>query len=74
MSTSTLPPYETPISSTRIEATSDDDVGGVSEEDVHTFATESFGSVASPYLSPFVNRRGVPDIDYGLRKEGDKVL
>jgi hypothetical protein len=65
------PPYETRISSTRFEglpiATSDDDVGVVSEEDVHTFARESFGAVASRYLSPFVNRGGVLDIDYGLR-------
>jgi hypothetical protein len=60
-------------SGTRFEgppiATSDDDVGCVSEEDVHTFARESFGSVASPYISPFVNRGGVLDIDYGLRNE-----
>jgi hypothetical protein len=49
-------------------------VGGVSEEDVHTFVRESFGAVASPYLSPFVNRRGVLDMDYGLRKEGDKFF
>jgi hypothetical protein len=48
--------------------------GGVSEEDVHTFAKESFGAVASPYISTFVNRRGVLDIDYGLRKEDDKFL
>jgi hypothetical protein len=71
MATSSLPPYETPTS-TRFEATSDDvGGGGVSEEDVHTFAKESFGSVASPYQSPFVNRRGVLDTKYGLRKEGD---
>jgi hypothetical protein len=72
------PPYETAISGTRFEglpiATSDDDVCGVSEKDVHTFAIESFGAVASPYLSPFVNRRGVVNIDYGLRKEGDKFF
>jgi hypothetical protein len=41
------PPFETPISGTRFEglpiATSDDDMGSVSEEDVHTFARESFG-------------------------------
>jgi hypothetical protein len=48
-------------------------VGGVIE-DVHTFAKKSFGVVASPYLSPFVNRRGLLDIDYGLRKEGDKLF
>jgi hypothetical protein len=73
IATSTLPPYETPISSTRFEALSDDDAGGVSE-DVHTFATKSFGSVASPYLSPFVHKCGVLDIEYGLRKEGDKFF
>jgi hypothetical protein len=75
MATSTLPPYESPTS-TRFEANTDDDVGGggVSEEDVRTFAEESFGSVASPHLSPFVNRRGVLDTNYGLRKEGDKFF
>jgi hypothetical protein len=71
------PSYETPISGTRIEglpiATSVDDVCGVSE-DVHTFASESFGAVASSYLSPFVNRSGVLDIDNDLRKEGDKFF
>jgi hypothetical protein len=45
-------------------------VGDVSE-DVHTFAKKSFGAVASPYLSPFVHKRGVLDIKYDLRKEGD---
>jgi hypothetical protein len=73
--TSTLPPYET-HTSTRFEAASNDDVGGggVSEEDVRTFAKESFSLVASPYLSPFVNRRSVPNTNYGLRKEGDKFF
>jgi hypothetical protein len=43
-------------------------VGAVSEEDVHTFARESFVAVASPYLSTFVNRCGVLNIGYGLKK------
>jgi hypothetical protein len=67
------PTYETPISSTRFEGPSDDDAGDVSE-DVHKFATKSFGAVSSPYLSPFVHKRGVLDIEYGLRKEGNKFL
>jgi hypothetical protein len=73
IATSTLPPYETPTC-TRFDATSDDDMGGVSEGDVHTFSTTSFVAVASPYLSPLLNRRGVLNIDYGLKKEGDRFL
>jgi hypothetical protein len=42
--------------------------------DVHTFARQSFGSVARRCISPFVNRRDVLDIEYGLRKEGDKFF
>jgi hypothetical protein len=67
---STAPPYETPISCILID-TSDDDAGAVSEEDVRTFPKKSFGAIASPYLSLFVHKRGVLDIEYGLRKEGD---
>jgi hypothetical protein len=74
IATSSLPPYETSNSGTRFEATADDEVGGVSEEDVHTFATKSFGAVPSPYLSPFVNRLRDHDIDYGLSKERDKFF
>jgi hypothetical protein len=49
-------------------------VGDVSEEDVDTFVKMFIGAVASPYLSPFVHKRGVLDIEYGLRKEGDKFF
>jgi hypothetical protein len=67
------PPYETPVSSTSFggpPTVASDDVD-VSEEDVDTFAKKSFGAVTSPYLSQFVHKRGVLDIEYGLRKEGD---
>jgi hypothetical protein len=73
------PPYETPVTSTRCVvlptvASDDGDEGGVSEEDVDTFARKSFGVVASPYLLPFVHKRGVLDIEYGLHKEGINFL
>jgi hypothetical protein len=72
MATSTQPPYETPTS-TRFEATSDDDddVGGSVSEDIRTFAKVFRFGCKSP---PFVNRRGVLDTNYGLRKEGDKFF
>jgi len=47
----------------------DDNVaGGVSEGDVQAFARKSFSKIASPYLSPYVHRRGVLDAEYGLFK------
>jgi hypothetical protein len=48
--------------------------GTVSEGDVHAFARKSFSEIASPYLSPYVHRRGVLDAEYGLRKVGNKFL
>jgi hypothetical protein len=35
---------------------------------------QSVGAVASYYLSPFVHKREVLDIEYGLRKEGNKFF
>jgi len=47
------------------------DTGAVSEGEIHEFAGKSFGEIASPYLSPYVHKRGVLDAEYGLRKVGD---
>jgi hypothetical protein len=58
-------------------AASDDDdrdTSAVSEGDVRAYARTSFGAIASPYISPFVHRRGIIDAEYGLRKEGDKFF
>jgi hypothetical protein len=52
----------------------DYDTGEVSEGDVRTYARKSFSEIASPYLSPYVHKRGVLDVEYGLRKEGSKFL
>jgi hypothetical protein len=53
----------------------DDDIAGdVSEGEVHAFARKSFGTIASPYLSPYIHRRGVLDAEYGLRKKGDRFF
>jgi hypothetical protein len=52
----------------------DDDVRVVSDGDVRTFSRKSFGAIASPYLSPYVHKRGVLDAEYGLRKEGSKFF
>jgi hypothetical protein len=46
----------------------------VGEEDVRKYARTSFGALASPYLSPFVHRRGVIDTEYCLRKDGEKFF
>jgi hypothetical protein len=52
----------------------DDDAGVIIEGDVCTFARKSFGAIASPYLSPYVHKRGVHSGEYGLRKECNKFL
>jgi hypothetical protein len=52
----------------------DGDTGAVNEGDVRTYARTSFGAIASPYLSPFVHKRGIPDAEYGLHKEGEKFF
>jgi hypothetical protein len=41
---------------------------------IYVHLLEFLSSVASSYLSSFVNRRRVLDTIYGLRKEGDKFL
>ena len=50
------------------------DTGAVSEDVVRKFARKSFGVIASPYLSPYVHKRGVLDSEYGMRKVGDKFF
>jgi hypothetical protein len=51
----------------------DDDVTEVlSDGDVRTIDRNSFSAAANPYLAPFVHKRGMMNVDYGLRKVGDK--
>ena len=72
-----LPPtsYEIDTSPGIVGTRDDDDVaGGVSEGDLQAFARKSFGKIASPYLFPYVHRRGVLDAEYGLRKIGNRFL
>jgi hypothetical protein len=54
----------------------DDDVdtGAVSKGEVRAFARKYFGDIASPYLSPYVHKRGVLDAEYGLRKIGNRYF
>jgi hypothetical protein len=63
---------------TRITARDDDDdddlAGAVSEGEIQAFARKSFGTIASPYLSPYIHRRGGFDTKYGLRKKGDRFF
>jgi len=74
-------PYEgevvsEPDTSPGIVSTSDDDdvTGAIGEGDVKAFTRKSFGKIASPYISPYVHRRGVLDGEYGLRKIGNRFL
>ena len=41
------------------------------EEDAKTFGRENVGSVASPYLMPYVYKRRFCDTQYGMGKDGD---
>jgi hypothetical protein len=41
------------------------------DENAKTFGRENVGSVASPYLIPFVYKRRFLDTQYGIRKDGD---
>jgi hypothetical protein len=48
-----------PVSTRIVTAIDDDDddvACAVSEEEVHAFARKSFGTIASPYLSPYIHR------------------
>jgi len=74
---------QTSLVSTRIVgADSDDDgedtddgvAGAVSEGEVHAFARKSFDEIASPYLAPYIYRKGVLDAEYCLRKEAKRFL
>ena len=49
----------------------DDDDDGFLEEDAKRFGRENVGSVASPYLMPYVYKRRFHDTQYGIRKDGD---
>ena len=44
------------------------------EETKQAFDRKFFGKIASPYLSPYVHRRGVLDAEYGLRKIGNRFF
>ena len=50
------------------------DIGAVSEEEVRKYARKPFGVIASPYLSPYVQKSGVLDAEYGLRRVGNRFL
>jgi hypothetical protein len=70
-----LSPLSTKIAGATAPANEDDVVEGpVSKREVRAFAWKSFGEIASPYLSPYVHRRGVLDAEYGLRKIGTRFL
>jgi hypothetical protein len=62
--------YETPKLEPVREADDDDDDGFL-EEDAKRFGRENVGSVASPYLMPFVYKRRFLDTQYGICKDGD---
>jgi len=62
--------YETPKREPVREADDDDDDGFL-EEDAKTFGRENVGSVASPYLMPYVYKRRFLDTQYGICKDGD---
>jgi hypothetical protein len=48
----------------------DDDNDGFLEEEAKRFGRENVGSVASPYLMPYVYKRRFIDTQYGIRKDG----
>jgi len=41
------------------------------EDEARAYGREKVGSVASPYLMPYVYNRCFLDIQYGVRKDGD---
>jgi hypothetical protein len=49
----------------------DDDDDGFLEEDAKRFGRENVGSVASPYLMPYVYKRRFLDTQYGIGRDGD---
>jgi hypothetical protein len=44
------------------------------ENEVLEFGTANFGELASPYISPYVYKRGFLDTTYGIRKVGDNFM
>ena len=63
--------YETPKSEPVRQDDDDDDDDGFLEEDAKRFGRDNVGSVASPYLMPYVYKRRFLDTQYGIRKDGD---
>jgi len=52
----------------------DVDTGAVTEGETRKYARKSFGTIASPYLAPYVHKSGILDAEYGLRKVGDEFF
>jgi hypothetical protein len=75
--TSSLSPsYETPIRAgdkRETDENDDDDDGDETnfEEDVRKFGSTQFGSVASPYLAPYLYNKRFLYRQYGSMKEGN---
>jgi hypothetical protein len=67
--------YETPKREPVREDNDDDDDyyddDGFLQEDAKRFGRENVGSVASPYLMPYVYKRRFLYTQYGTRKDGD---
>jgi hypothetical protein len=51
----------------------DDDDNHIEKEVLH-FGTKKFGELASPYISPYVYKRGFLDTTYGIRQIGDTFM
>jgi hypothetical protein len=67
-------PVRLRIPSFAADADDEEVAGDISEGEIHAFARKSIGTIASPYLAPFIHRRGVLDAVYGLRKMGDRFF
>ena len=63
--------YETPKRELVREEDDVDYDDEFNEVDAKKFCRENLGSVASPYLMPYVYKRRFLDTQYGMRKDGD---
>ena len=67
-------PTTSPVTKTGGDDDDDDADDTYVDKDVLEFGKENFGEVASPYVSPYVYKRGFLDTTYGIRKTGNTFM
>jgi hypothetical protein len=72
--TSPATSYETPKRTDDSDEEENEDDDKYIEEDVQKFGREHFGTLASPFLTPYLYQKKFLDKQYGIRREGNVFM